>query len=200
MQEEGFAKQQQKIKYQYSRQVEDLKHTLETQKDLTQTEREAINAQILLFEQQQTDALLKLEKDRQIKELQAQQETIDLKLKAVKKGSLEELNLLTARNRVALEIAKAQNAQKPAGERQSESDITAAYDNEAGGILANYNDAQAAKDEANIKKRTANIQNAVSTVTNVISDFSQNTSEAISHLNNILNTQIGGETVFSRIS
>lgn len=199
MQEEGFAKQQQKIKYQYSRQVEDLKHTLETQKDLTQTEREAINAQILLLEQQQTDALLKLEKDRQIKELQAQQETIDLKLKAVKKGSLEELNLLTARNRVALELAKAQNAQKPANERQSESDITAAYDNEAGGILANYNDAQAAKDEANIKKRTASIQNAVSTVTNVISDFSQNTSEAISHLNNILNTQIGGETVFSKL-
>lgn len=199
MQEDGFAKQQQKIKYQYSRQVEDLKHTLETQKDLTQTEREAINAQILLLEQQQTDALLKLEKDRQIKELQAQQETIDLKLKAVKKGSLEELNLLTARNRVALEIAKAQNAQKPAGERQSESDITAAYDNEAGGILANYNDAQAAKDEANIKKRTASIQNAVSTVANVISDFSQNTSEAISHLNNILNTQIGGETVFSKL-
>lgn len=199
MQEDGFAKQQQKIKYQYSRQVEDLKHTLETQKDLTQTEREAINAQILLLEQQQTDALLKLEKDRQIKELQAQQETIDLKLKAVKKGSLEELNLLTARNRVALEIAKAQNAQKPAGERQSESDITAAYDNEAGGILANYNDAQAAKDEANIKKRTASIQGAVTTVTNVISDFSQNTSEAISHLNNILNTQIGGETVFSKL-
>ena len=199
MQEEGFAKQQQKIKYQYSRQVEDLKHTLETQKDLTQTEREAINAQILLLEQQQTDALLKLEKDRQIKELQAQQETIDLKLKAVKKGSLEELNLLTARNRVALEIAKAQNAQKPAGERQSESDITAAYDNEAGGILANYNDAQAAKDEANIKKRTASIQNAVSTVANVISDFSQNTSEAISHLNNILNTKIGDETVFSKL-
>lgn len=199
MQEEGFTKQQQKIKYQYSRQVEDLKHTLETQKDLTQTEREAINAQILLLEQQQTDALLKLEKDRQIKELQAQQETIDLKLKAVKKGSLEELNLLTARNRVALEIAKAQNAQKPANERQAESDITAAYDSEAGGILANYNDAQAAKDEANIKKRTASIQNAVSTVTNVISDFSQNTSEAISHLNNILNTQIGGETVFSKL-
>lgn len=199
MQEEGFAKQQQKIKYQYSRQVEDLKHTLETQKDLTQTEREAINAQILLLEQQQTDALLKLEKDRQIKELQAQQETIDLKLKAVKKGSLEELNLLTARNRVALEIAKAQNAQKPANERQAESDITAAYDNEAGGILANYNDAQAAKDEANIKKRTESIQNAVSTVTNVISDFSQNTSEAISHLNNILNTKIGDETVFSKL-
>lgn len=199
MQEEGFAKQQQKIKYQYSRQVEDLKHTLETQKDLTQTEREAINAQILLLEQQQTDALLKLEKDRQIKELQAQQETIDLKLKAVKKGSLEELNLLTARNRVALEIAKAQNAQKPANERQAESDITAAYDNEAGGILANYNDAQAAKDEANIKKRTESIQHAVTTVTNVISDFSQNTSEAISHLNNILNTQIGDETVFSKL-
>lgn len=199
MQEEGFSKQQQKIKYQYSRQVEDLKHTLETQKDLTQAEREAINAQILLLEQQQTDALLKLEKDRQIKELQAQQETIDLKLKAVKKGSLEELNLLTARNRVALELAKAQNAQKPASERQAESDITAAYDNEAGGILANYNDAQAAKDEANIKKRTASIQNAISTVTNVISDFSQNTSEAISHLNNILNTQIGGETVFSKL-
>ena len=199
MQEDGFAKQQQKIKYQYSRQVEDLKHTLETQKDLTQTEREAINAQILLLEQQQTGALLKLEKDRQIKELQAQQETIDLKLKAVKKGSLEELNLLTARNRVALEIAKAQNAQKPAGERQSESDITAAYDNEAGGILANYNDAQAAKDEANIKKRTASIQGAVTTVTNVISDFSQNTSEAISHLNNILNTKIGDETVFSKL-
>ncbi len=199
MQEDSFAKQQQKIKYQYSRQVEDLKHTLETQKDLTGAEHEAINAQILLLEQQQTDALLKLEKDRQIKELQAQQETIDLKLKAVKKGSLEELNLLTARNRVALEIAKAQNAQKPAGERQSESDITAAYDNEAGGILANYNDAQAAKDEANIKKRTANIQNAVSTVTNVISDFSQNTSEAISHLNNIFNSKIGDETVFSKL-
>ena len=75
------------------RQIEDLQHQLQTEKDLNETGRQAINATITALEQQQTEALLKIEQDRQLQELALQKESIELRLQAVKKGSEQERQL-----------------------------------------------------------------------------------------------------------
>ena len=88
-----WAKRRQQTQYQYSRQIEDLQHQLQTEKDLNETGRQAINATITALEQQQTEALLKIEQDRQLQELALQKESIELRLQAVKKGSEQERQL-----------------------------------------------------------------------------------------------------------
>ena len=64
-----------------------MQHQLQTEMDLYETGRQAINATITALEQQQTEALLKIEQDRQLQELALQKESIELRLQAVIKGS-----------------------------------------------------------------------------------------------------------------
>jgi hypothetical protein len=51
---------------------------LETQKDLTEDARESINATIAALEQQQTNALIKIEEERYAKELELQKAAIEM--------------------------------------------------------------------------------------------------------------------------
>ena len=81
-----WAKRRQQTQYQYSRQIEDLQHQLQTEKDLNETGRQAINATITALEQQQTEALLKIEQDRQLQELALQKESIELRFASSQRG------------------------------------------------------------------------------------------------------------------
>lgn len=103
-----WAKRTQQTKYQYSRQIEDLRHQLETEKDLTTEQREAMTATIEALERQQTNALKKIEEDRQEQELEMVKQGIELRLAAVKKGSAEEkqLQIELAEAERKIEIAK----------------------------------------------------------------------------------------------
>lgn len=121
-------KKQIKTNLQYSRQIEDLKHTLETQKDLTEVARENINATIAALEQQQTNELIKIEEERYAKELELQKKAIELKLQTVKEGSEEEKNLLLQQNEIAKEIAMLK------AEPGTEADVAASFDIKAGEI------------------------------------------------------------------
>lgn len=116
----------------YTRQIEDLKHTLETQKDLTETARENINATIAALEKKQTDEIIKIEEDRYRKELELQKQALELKLQTVKAGSEDEKKLMLALNDVSREIAlaKAPETQK--------ADISAAFDIKKGEIADKY--------------------------------------------------------------
>ena len=122
-----------KTNLQYSRQIEDLKHTLETQKDLTEDARESINATIAALEQQQTNALIKIEEDRYAKELELQKAAIEMKLKTVAAGSEEEKQLLMQQLDVSREIAllKAKTDEERA-------DINKSFDVQKGGIADKY--------------------------------------------------------------
>jgi hypothetical protein len=88
-----------------------------------------------------------------------QKQRIDNELELAKKGSAEELKLLLEQLELERKIALAQNSQKPAAERQSDSDINAVYKNKAkllsGNIaLSNFDQAQSqAEAEYNIVKR-----------------------------------------------
>lgn len=137
-----WAKRRQQTQYQYSRQIEDLQHQLQTEKDLNETERQAINATITALEQQQTEALLKIEQDRQLQELALQKESIELRLQAVKEGSEQERQLRMQLLENERQTALLQNQQKPFGQQQDAAAINASFDAKGAGITDEYLQAQ----------------------------------------------------------
>ena len=137
-----WAKRRQQTQYQYSRQIEDLQHQLQTEKDLNETGRQAINATITALEQQQTEALLKIEQERQLQELALQKESIELRLQAVKKGSEQERQLRMQLLENERQTALLQNQQKPTGQQQDAAAINASFDAKGAGIADEYLQAQ----------------------------------------------------------
>lgn len=137
-----WAKRRQQTQYQYSRQIEDLQHQLQTEKDLNETGRQAINATITALEQQQTEALLKIEQDRQLQELALQKESIELRLQAVEKGSEQERQLRMQLLENERQTALLQNQQKPTGQQQDAGAINASFDAKGAGIADEYLQAQ----------------------------------------------------------
>ena len=137
-----WAKRRQQTQYQYSRQIEDLQHQLQTEKDLNETGRQAINATITALEQQQTEALLKIEQDQQLQELALQKESIELRLQAVKEGSEQEKQLRMQLLENERQTALLQNQQKPTGQQQDAAAINASFDAKGAGIADEYLQAQ----------------------------------------------------------
>ena len=133
-----WAKRRQQTQYQYSRQIEDLQHQLQTENDLNETGRQAINATITALEQQQTEALLKIEQDRQLQELALQKESIELRLQAVKEGSEQEKQLRMQLLENERQTALLQNQQKPTGQQQDAAAINASFDAKGAGIADEY--------------------------------------------------------------
>ena len=137
-----WEKRRQQTQYQYSRQIEDIQHQLQTEKDLNETGRQAINATITALEQQQTEALLKIEQDRQLQELALQKESIELRLQAVKEGSEQEKQLRMQLLENERQTALLQNQQKPTGQQQDAAAINASFDAKGAGIADEYLQAQ----------------------------------------------------------
>lgn len=137
-----WAKRRQQTQYQYSRQIEDLQYQLQTEKDLNETGRQAINATITALEQQQTEALLKIEQARQLQELALQKESIELRLQAVKEGSEQEKQLRMQLLENERQTALLQNQQKPTGQQQDAAAINASFDAKGAGIADEYLQAQ----------------------------------------------------------
>lgn len=137
-----WEKRRQQTQYQYSRQIEDLQHQLQTEKDLNETGRQAINATITALEQQQTEALLKIEQARQLQELALQKESIELRLQAVKEGSEQEKQLRMQLLENERQTALLQNQQKPTGQQQDAAAINASFDAKGAGIVDEYLQAQ----------------------------------------------------------
>lgn len=133
-----WAKRRQQTRYQYSRQIEDLQHQLQTEKDLNETGRQAINATITALEQQQTEALLKIEQERQLQELALQKESIELRLQAVKQGSEQERQLRMQLLDNERQTALLQNEQKPTGQQQDAGVINAGFDVKGSAIADEY--------------------------------------------------------------
>lgn len=137
-----WAKRRKQTQYQYSRQIEDLQHQLQTEKDLSETGREAINATITALEQQQTKALLKIEQERQLQELALQKNGIELRLQAVKQGSEQERQLRMQLVENERQTALLQNEQKPTGQQQDAGVISAGFDIKKSAIADEYLQAQ----------------------------------------------------------
>lgn len=106
---------------------------METQKDLSETARESINATIAALEQKQTNEIIKIEEERYTKELELQKAAIEMKLKTVAAGSEEEKQLLMQQLDVSREIAllKAKTDEERA-------DLNKSFDIQKGGIADKY--------------------------------------------------------------
>lgn len=124
----AWKKREQQTRYNYARQIEDLKHQLETEKDLTKEGKASINSLISSLEKQQTAELLKLEQEQQVAILEQQKQGLQLRLDTARKGSEEEYNLKLEMLEKERQLELMQNRQRPAGEQQSEGAINAKYD------------------------------------------------------------------------
>lgn len=140
--QDAWKKRTQQTEYNFARQIEDLRHRLATEKDLTAEQRQSMNDTITALEVQQTQELTKIENERTMQELNAVKEGIELKLKAVKQGSEEEFELRKKLIEANRNIAVEQNRQRPEGTRQSEADVTASFDKEAGDLSDKYMQSQ----------------------------------------------------------
>lgn len=137
-----WEKRRKQTEYQYKRQIEDLTHQLETEKSITGSEKETINATILVLEQRLTNDLLKIEQQRQLQELQLQKQSIELRLQAIKAGSQEEKALRLELLENERQTAQLQNQQKPAGQRQDTGAINAGFDTKRTALIQEYADKQ----------------------------------------------------------
>lgn len=137
-----WEKRRKQTEYQYKRQIEDLTHQLETEKNITKSEKETINATILVLEQRLTNDLLKIEQQRQLQELQLQKQSIELRLQAIKAGTQEEKDLRLELLENERQTAQLQNQQKPAGQRQDTVVINAVFDTQRTALIQDYADKQ----------------------------------------------------------
>lgn len=127
LESDDWKKRETQTKNQYQRQIEDLKHQLLTEKNLTKQNKEDINKTIQALEQQQTQALLKLDNERQLNRLELEKKSLELQLNTISEGSEEELKLRRELIAKEKQIALLQNKQKAPSQRRSESEITSEF-------------------------------------------------------------------------
>ena len=164
--EDGVEKRQLIITQQYGRQIEDLRHRLNTEKKLTVNERIDINATILQLERnmQQESAKIYAEYDK--KQLERQKTAITLQLDAAKKGSVEELKLKLQQIETQKQIELAANASLPASQRVNGELITAKYGAQAAETVKGY--IPEAKAKTQTEERAKRIAEEQQTITELI--------------------------------
>lgn len=138
MEADGWEKRRKQTEYQYGRQIEDLQRTLDKEKGLTSTERQSLTVQTLALEEQRGKALEKIEEERQEQELATLKEGIDLRLSAVKEGSVEELKLRLELMEAERKAELLANKKRAEGQQMDEKDINAKYDVERQSLLKGF--------------------------------------------------------------
>lgn len=125
---EGSTKQQEQLRVQYERQIEDIQTRLETERGLTEEQTAELNKQLLAIRQQYANDVAKLNDQINIDQLNKEANAIQLRLDAVQEGSAEEIALRTEllQKQRALELA--QNRQLSEELRQDEQAINAKWD------------------------------------------------------------------------
>lgn len=156
-----WEKRRKQTEYQYKRQIEDLTHRLETEKSITKSEKETINATILVLEQRLTNDLLKIEQQRQLQELQLQKQSIELRLQAIKAGTQEEKDLRLELLENERQTAQLQNQQKPSGQRQDTVAINAVFDTQRTALIQEYADKQIQAELRMIEKQKERINQQI---------------------------------------
>lgn len=144
---DAYAKKRSQIQYQYTREIEDLQHRLNTdielQKENSQ-ERQIVLDTIAQIQSNADAELERLDAEHAIAELKQLKDAIALRLEAVAQGSEQELQLRREMLAVEEEIAQKENALLQDGAKKSESDIAAKYAEEGRKIADEYVTAQMA--------------------------------------------------------
>lgn len=125
---DGAAKQREELRVSYEREFEDINNALATERDLTETQREQMYAQLELLADKYRKDMAELEAGITVDQLNADATRLQLRLDAAKEGSQEEIDLQIALLQKQREIELAENAQAAEDVRQSEADINAKWD------------------------------------------------------------------------
>lgn len=123
-----IAKQRQALQDTYNAEYNDLMNKYKNDKDLTQKSRDAINQIIINKQKKLQQDLAALDVQEAQRELQQQQQTLQLRLDAAEKGSQEENDLRIQLMQNARQQELLTNSQLTEKEKQSEADINAKYD------------------------------------------------------------------------
>lgn len=126
--DEGSAKQREKLRVGYEREVEDLQTALATRTDLTEAQTAEMYRQLELLGEKYRKDLRELEAGITADQLSADATRIQLRLDAVQEGSQEQIDLQIELLNKQREIELAQNRQLAEEVRQSEADINAKWD------------------------------------------------------------------------
>lgn len=121
-------KQRQALQDAYTAEVADLRNKQKNDKDLTEQSRETINQIIINKQKKLQQDLAALDVQEQQRELQAQQQTLQLRLDATEQGSEAENNLRIQLLQNARQQELLANSQLAENMKQDEADINAKYD------------------------------------------------------------------------
>lgn len=138
---DGAEKQRAQINANYDRQIADIRKRLDEEKDLTAAAREAMNSQIVSLEKLRQRELAKLDADELQRQVEFENQRIQLILKSVKAGSDQErvLRLKEIENQERMDIAKAQAQYTNEEERQQMlAALRQEYERQREEVEANY--------------------------------------------------------------
>lgn len=139
---DAYEKSRRKTQLRYSREIEELTHKLQTDKNLTAEGKQAITDTITQLQKNENAELERLAMEHQVKELELLKKTLELRIAAVKAGTQEEINLRMQLLDVEKQIALLRNKMLPTGQQQAEGDITAKYAADAQKVADDYVKAQ----------------------------------------------------------
>lgn len=138
---DGAEKQRAQINANYDRQIADIRKRLEEEKDLTAAAREAMNSQIVSLEKLRQRELAKLDADELRRQVEFENQRIQLILKSAKAGGDQErvLRLKEIENQERMDIAKAQADYDNERERQQMiAALRQEYERQREEVEANY--------------------------------------------------------------
>lgn len=138
LEKDSFEKQRKQIQYKYDRQIEDLQHEIDTEKNLTESARNDMRNTLVALKQQEADELLKVEQQRQLNELQLVKQSIEMRLKLVKAGTEQEKALKLQAIDVNEQIALLQNLMKSPDKQVSGQLISSTFDTETKQVQYKY--------------------------------------------------------------
>lgn len=116
---------------QYNREIEDIQHRLDTEKNLTEQAQRDLTAQMELIAEQRNAALAQIEKERQVQMLEMERQGIEARMQGLNEETEQYRTLQNKLFDVDRRLSLARNETLPTGERQDPSRISAASNREA---------------------------------------------------------------------
>lgn len=124
--ESATERERKALEYRYTRRIEDLQRSLNTEKKLTVDERKAIEQEIINTQNEYNQAYMQLMQQQRVAMLEQEKKAIELRLQSVKEGSEEEYNLRLELLEKEQKIERLRN--QMSGGKLSTDDINAKYD------------------------------------------------------------------------
>jgi hypothetical protein len=186
LEQDSWVRRKKETQLRYKRAIEDLEHTLKTEKKLTKKEKEAIYAQISLLQVEYSREIEKIGKEQSVAELDARIKGIEAQINVEKKGTDRYYKLHLQRNRLLLQLALAKNELLVGAEKKSAAEIEAIYNK----MFAETTTEWVETLENKADKARAKIQSIFDTAQSAISESSTNAANAIKTFRSIINDKI----------